>query len=605
MSEILRKVGNLEPKTNYIARVRAFNELGVPSDWSEAISFNTSNTDLNGAIPTVFAIAGVRIILLQWDASINQAHDHYEINISTSANFTPNSNTLVLSPKTGTIASINKFWNGTAFVELFVNRTYFIQMYDVDQSGNKVLMGTEVSATTGISVNENGIQSQLIVADRIITGNLLADITISGSIKTGETGARLELDAGGLRGYAVDGITKNIEYKTADGSLSVIGNLSGGTIDIGGADSTSFHVDAAGNMWLGNAIYGSAPFTVSSTGVMTATSGTFGGAVTGATIDIGGADTTSFHVDSSGNMWLGASTFGSAPFKVSSSGSLTATTGIFNGDISGSTITGSSFNWGTGNIDSNGLTILENNYNTFSSSRGVNFVDSSGSPVRWSVWTAKNSSNESGGVCNIGVKNQVAGATVLNLGGNIQTVTGGLFQSGNISFFYDTTVFATFNADVKLFFIEHPADPTKFLRHGTLEGPEIGVYYRGRAKLKNGVTIVELPSYFESLTRQEERTVQVTPIGINRSMAVSYPEKGSFKVFGSPDEDVEFFWHVYAVRADVGPLHVEVDKEELKRAAIAFKDVPLKPRYLEDPKMSNPLIKNVYLDIGEIDKEVI
>jgi hypothetical protein len=50
------------------------------------------------------------------------------------------------------------------------------------------------------------------------------------------------------------------------------------------------------------------------------------GAIDGGTIDIGGSGTTSFHVDSSGNMWLGASTFSaSPPFKVTSAGALTAT----------------------------------------------------------------------------------------------------------------------------------------------------------------------------------------------------------------------------------------------------------------------------------------
>jgi hypothetical protein len=47
------------------------------------------------------------------------------------------------------------------------------------------------------------------------------------------------------------------------------------------------------------------------------------GAVTGGTIDIGGSDSSSFHVDSSGNMWLGAGTFANGVFKVSSSGVLT------------------------------------------------------------------------------------------------------------------------------------------------------------------------------------------------------------------------------------------------------------------------------------------
>ena len=50
-----------------------------------------------------------------------------------------------------------------------------------------------------------------------------------------------------------------------------------------------------------------------------------GSNISGGTIDIGGSDSTSFHVDSDGNLFLGAGTFGSAPFKVSNAGALTAT----------------------------------------------------------------------------------------------------------------------------------------------------------------------------------------------------------------------------------------------------------------------------------------
>lgn len=54
-------------------------------------------------------------------------------------------------------------------------------------------------------------------------------------------------------------------------------------------------------------------------------SGVFRGSISASTIDIGGNDATSFHVDVDGNMWLGASTYAAAPFKVSNAGVLTAT----------------------------------------------------------------------------------------------------------------------------------------------------------------------------------------------------------------------------------------------------------------------------------------
>lgn len=55
--------------------------------------------------------------------------------------------------------------------------------------------------------------------------------------------------------------------------------------------------------------------------------GVFRGALTAATIDIGGSDASSFHVDINGNMWLGAATFATATFSVSNAGSMIATDG--------------------------------------------------------------------------------------------------------------------------------------------------------------------------------------------------------------------------------------------------------------------------------------
>ena len=49
--------------------------------------------------------------------------------------------------------------------------------------------------------------------------------------------------------------------------------------------------------------------------------------ITGGVIDIGGNDASSFHINADGDMFLGAGTYAAAPFKVNAAGSLTATTG--------------------------------------------------------------------------------------------------------------------------------------------------------------------------------------------------------------------------------------------------------------------------------------
>jgi hypothetical protein len=109
---------------------------------------------------------------------------------------------------------------------------------------------------------------------------------------------------------------------------------SSAALDIGGDDETSFHVDSTGNMWLGASIANkaTAPFRVSSTGAMTATSGTFSGAITGSTIDIG-SGANSFHVDINGNMWSGAAAYASAPFRVSNAGVIVALSGTIGGSM--------------------------------------------------------------------------------------------------------------------------------------------------------------------------------------------------------------------------------------------------------------------------------
>ncbi len=80
-------------------------------------------------------------------------------------------------------------------------------------------------------------------------------------------------------------------------------------------------------------VSGSEGWKIYSNGDVEFNNGVFRGALSASTIDIGGADSTSFHVDIDGNMWSGAAAFASAPFKVSSTGVLTV--GVTNVTIDG------------------------------------------------------------------------------------------------------------------------------------------------------------------------------------------------------------------------------------------------------------------------------
>jgi len=119
------------------------------------------------------------------------------------------------------------------------------------------------------------------------------------------------------------------------------------------------------------------------------------------------------------------------------------------------------------------------------------------------------------------------------------------------------------SAKIKNFRIAHPAKPDHYLIHACLEGPESSVYYRGHAQLEDGRATICLPDYFESLTRQEGRTVLLTPEG-REPFLLSYEAivDGTFKVYGTMP-DGAFSWEVKAVRADVERLETELRKPSM------------------------------------------
>jgi len=93
------------------------------------------------------------------------------------------------------------------------------------------------------------------------------------------------------------------------------------------------------------------------------------GALTASTIDIGGADATSFHVDVDGNMWLGASTFAAAPAKISNAGAGTfSSMTITGGSVSGTPISS------IPNNSSTDLSLLEKTWTMVFSSTDLNTV---------------------------------------------------------------------------------------------------------------------------------------------------------------------------------------------------------------------------------------
>ena len=118
--------------------------------------------------------------------------------------------------------------------------------------------------------------------------------------------------------------------------------------------------------------------------------------------------------------------------------------------------------------------------------------------------------------------------------------------------------FATWSSSIvatsKLFDIEHPSKGKGHrLAHASLEGPEIGVYYRG---VLEDSQIINLPDYWKDLVDSKTITVHLTPIGNYQYLHYTLAEnKIVVRNFGNTSIHCSYI--VYGERKDVDRLTVE------------------------------------------------
>ena len=114
--------------------------------------------------------------------------------------------------------------------------------------------------------------------------------------------------------------------------------------------------------------------------------------------------------------------------------------------------------------------------------------------------------------------------------------------------------FATADAKPKPFDLVHPTKEGYRLRYACIEGPEVGVYCRGR--VKNDTEIV-LPEYWRNLVHVDSISVQLQPIGAHQDIIVKRWDEEKIYLQAKPGFPINCFYHVYAERKDINPLIVE------------------------------------------------
>ena len=107
----------------------------------------------------------------------------------------------------------------------------------------------------------------------------------------------------------------------------------------------------------------------------------------------------------------------------------------------------------------------------------------------------------------------------------------------------------------KGFDIKHPRKEGYRLRYVCLEGPEGGVYHRGRLKESN---VINLPEYWKDLVDTDSITVQLQPIGRQQNLVIQEIDEDFIVIVEdttNPDlvtdlSTIDCFYHIYGTRKD-------------------------------------------------------
>jgi hypothetical protein len=139
---------------------------------------------------------------------------------------------------------------------------------------------------------------------------------------------------------------------------------------------------------------------------------------------------------------------------------------------------------------------------------------------------------------------------------SVSTITGSLvITNGGIGVGGNVYIGGTLYATAKSFLIDHPTKPGQKLQYGSLEGPENGVYVRGRCT----TGVIELPDYWTALVDETSITVDITPIGTHQKLYVDRIEDNKIYIGNENimNKKINCFYTVWAERKDVGKLDVE------------------------------------------------
>ena len=172
------------------------------------------------------------------------------------------------------------------------------------------------AAITEAKINDLAVTTAKI-GDAAIVNAKIGNIIESDNYSPGSTGWTIRKQD---TGYP-DGFIEINDALIRGNITATTGEIGGWTISASKLTAGNLELDGGNTSIKGNYSQGSGGFSLNSDGTVEFNEGTFRGSITGATINIGN---NAFNVNSSGQLFMGNSVFGSANFRVDSDGTMVA-----------------------------------------------------------------------------------------------------------------------------------------------------------------------------------------------------------------------------------------------------------------------------------------
>ena len=286
MATIKKTIQNLKPGKQYLLTVKPKDvELNVLLDPASAVRF-TVPADLTqpAELGDLTIVGNYKSIMISFNPSnesdlrgynyevylpedISQSGSTYVINSGATPYLSGFSSSNVVAVDVPQNSETTNQVNANTGVTTVVTteKLYFARVQSIDTSNNKSAWTPIVASTATTLIDSAHIVD--LTASKITAGTIGAHtITMAGATSIIKSSTFNGVDVGGgsyanaTTGWLINGSGRAYFY---DATIA-------GSIDIGGFDSGSFHVDSDGNLWLGSGTLVGAPFKVLKEGDVTA-----------------------------------------------------------------------------------------------------------------------------------------------------------------------------------------------------------------------------------------------------------------------------------------------------------------------------------------------